>query len=532
MDFLTRLTKQIRGFMGGLSPARRMSFVLVLALVLGGLISVVLWGRHVTYRVLFSDLGVQDAGAVVDTLKSLNVPYRLDGNGSRISVPADVYYETRLQLANQGLPYGSGVGFEVFDEPKLGMSEYMQKLNFRRALQGELGRTVMQLEEVQSARVHIVLPERALFQETQLPAKASVVIGLRPSAHLTQGQVRGIVHLVSRSVEGLDPEQITVVDTTGKVLHGGFDSAPTGMLTQSQQDMKIHVEQSLQHKIKDLLEQTVGKGKVRVQVSADLNFTEVRATKEIYDPEQAVVRSEQRQQEETTGVETAAAGIPGVKPNVEGMADAQGTQSQSLSRRSSETVNYEITRVVQNVFEPAGQVEKLSVAVLVDGAYRRAADEQGPQGEYVPRTQEELAKYRQIVQKAMGFDPVRGDQVEVVNLPFEQVEADVVGEDYFREIERRRFWAPYIQYGIVLALVFLVLLFVIRPLLKMMSVREAPVPSREDLLPENERTQLEMARRMPAIEDKTAEEDVVNRFRETAAQDPARVARLIRAWVK
>ena len=529
---MPRFLQIIKDFLDSLSPARKLSFLLVLVFVIGGLIAIVLWGKRVDYRALFSDLNPQDANAIVEALKGRKIPYVLEANGTVIMVPADQLSDARLFLAGEGMPSGGSIGYELFDEAKLGMSEFLQKINLRRALEGELARTIGHLEEIRSARIHLVIPERTLFAEEQQPATASVVLTMAKHAVLTQGQIKGIVNLVSRSIEGLSPQNVSIVDNSGNTLYGGVDPGGNGMLSQTQHELKAKIENGLQRKVTRILEQTVGKNKVVVQVDADVDFKEMKQIKEIYDPEQSAVRSEQRQTEESLGGGINPAGIPGVKPNVEGQVNDSGGAGQSVHRRSSETINYEITKIVQDSFDPGGEIRKLSLAVLVDGSYTKEAATEGTEKlTYVPRSAEEMAKYKMIVENAIGYDEVRGDSVEVVNLPFERVEVDLEAERMFVEAERRRFWAPYIKYGIMLALAMVVIFFIVRPVLKeIMTARPAKAPP-EKLLTEEDRVRLEMMKEAPTIEE-SEKKPPIERIREMADEDPEQMARMVRSWMK
>jgi len=531
--FLPRFLQVIREFLDGLSPARKFSFFLVLVLVVAGLIAIILWGNRIDYRPLYTDLNPQDANAIVEALKSKKIPYRLDANGSGISVPVEQHSDARLFLAGEGLPSGGNTGYELFDNSKLGMSEFLQKVNLRRALEGELAKTISHFEEIRTARVHLVIPERTLFADEQQPATASVVLTMAKNAMLTQGQTKGIVNLVSRSIEGLSPQNVSIVDNSGNTLYGGMDPAGVGMLSQTQHELKSKIEGTLQRKVTKILEQTVGKNKVVVQVDADVDFTEMKQTKEMYDPEQSAVRSEQRQNEEAMGGGMNPVGVPGVKPNVEGQVNESGAVGQSVHRKSSETINYEITKIVQDSFEPGGEVRRLSLAVLVDGSYAKEVDQAGTEKlSYVPRSAEEMAKYRTIIQNAIGYDEVRGDSVEVVNLPFERVEVDEDIERMYVEAERRLFWAPYVKYGIMLALAMVVIFFVVRPVLKtILTARPERTPPEDRLLTEEERARLEMTKELPKL-DEADKKPAVERVRELAEEDPEHMARLIRGWLK
>ncbi|MBI4774900.1 MAG: flagellar M-ring protein FliF [Deltaproteobacteria bacterium] len=530
---MPRFLQVIKEFFDGLSPARKFSFFLILALVVAGLIAIILWGNKIDYRPLYADLNPQDANAIVEALKSKKIPYRLDANGTAISVPVEQYGDARLFLAGEGMPSGGSLGYELFDKAKLGMSEFLQKVNLRRALEGELAKTISHIEEIRLARVHLVIPERALFADEQQPATASVVLTMAKNAVLTQGQIKGIVNLVSRSIEGLSPQNVSIVDNSGNTLYGGVEIDGAGMLSQTQHELKSRIESALQRKVTKILEQTIGKNKVVVQVDADVNFTETKQTKEIYDPEQSAVRSEQRQNEESMGGGMSPAGVPGVKPNVEGQVNESGAVGQNVHRKSGETINYEITKVVQDSFEPGGDIQKLSLAVLVDGAYTKETDQTGAEKPtYVPRSPEEMAKYKTIVQNAIGYDEVRGDSVEVVNLPFERVEVDKDFERMYVEAERRLFWAPYVKYGIMLALAMVVIFFVVRPVLKsILTARPEKAPPAERLLTEEDRVRLEMTKELSKAEE-AEKKPAVERVRELAAEDPEHMARLMRSWMK
>ncbi len=530
MDFLKRLYRQAAEFIGSLSLARKISFVLVLLMVVGGLIAVILWGSQVEYRILYTDLSPQDANAIVESLKASKTPYRLSDNGTTVLVPVENYYDVRLSLAGQGIPQGGNIGYELFDEAKLGMSEFVQKLNYRRALEGELARTIAHLEEVKTARVHIVIPERALFEDAQEPATASVVLGLDRAALLTRAQVKGIVNLLTGSVEGLRAGNVSIVDSSGNILYDGSESTVTGILSQSQQELKAKIEKSIQQKITSLLEQTLGKDKVTARVDANIDFTSTDETREIYDPDKTAVRSEQRQNEESIGGQMNPAGVPGVRPNVEGLDQEQGTTARDIYRKQVETINYEITRVVQNNRVPAGSIEKLSVAVMVDGSYQKETDDVGKDFmKYVPRTDEELEKYRRMVENAIGYDELRGDRVTVVNLPFKHMAEEVDAERLLGELERRKMIASYVKYAVILLLALLVIFFVVRPMLRQLLAKEEEIPE-ERLLTDEERARLEA---LEAPEEEVAEKrDLLAEINALAENDPDKMVQLIRAWIR
>ena len=281
---------------------QRMIILVALAGSIAGLIAVALWTQQPDMQVLFTNLNPEDAAGIVDKLKETKVPYETTGGGATILVPSAQVHELRLQLATQGLPHGGGVGFEIFDRSSIGMSDFVQKLNYRRALQGELARTIAQMPEIERARVHLATPERRLFSNDENRARASVVVSLRNGQALAKTQVNGIVHLVSSSVEGLQVKDVTVVDGHGRLLSSAAGSDDAAGLTGSQLEYQRTVEKDIETRIQTMLERIVGVNKAVVRVSSILDFRKVETTEEKYDPNSQVVRSEQRGQEKATGV--------------------------------------------------------------------------------------------------------------------------------------------------------------------------------------------------------------------------------------
>jgi flagellar M-ring protein FliF len=448
--------------------AQRLGILIALAGGLAALAAVGLWSQQPEMQVLFANLSPDDAGMIIEKLKENKVPYEVGVGGTSLLVPGQQVHDLRLQLAGQGLPHGGGVGFEIFDRTTVGMSEFVQKLNYRRALQGELARTISQLPEVERARVHLAVPERRLFSNERDRARASVVLSLRRSQTLAKGQVQGIVHLVASSVEGLQPQDVTVVDGHGRLLSDATGDGPT-RLSGSQLEYQRSIEKDIETRIQSILEKIVGADKAAVRVSGVLDFRQVELTEERFDPNSQVVRSEQRAQEKANNSSgSSGGGAPGATSNVPtGQAPDAGQANVSNNQSKNETINYEISRTVSRVVEPVGTIKKLSVAVLVDGTYESAKGSDGKAGEgaakYIPRTAEEMKKIEDIVKKAMGYSAERQDQVEVVNVPF-RAEAEE-GAATEAASPMPAVWQPYVRYGVGSLLFILVLVFVVRPLL-------------------------------------------------------------------
>lgn len=460
-----------------LPMGKRLTIMVVLAASVAGLLAVTMWSQQPDMQVLFANLTAEDAGAIVEKLKETKVPYEVGAGGASILVPSAQVHDLRLQLAGQGLPHGGGVGFELFDRTTVGMSEFVQKLNYRRALQGELARTISQMPEVERARVHLAVPERRLFSAEQDKTRASVVLSLRRGGALSKTQVQGIVHLVASSVEGLQPQNVTIVDGHGRLLSEAADDGPT-RLSGSQHEYQRSLEKDVESRIQTMLEHIVGTGKAVVRVSSVLDFRQVELTEERFDPNGQVVRSEQRNQEKSSGTSGVAGGVPGVGSNVpSGQQAPPPSQSSSNSTQSkNETLNYEISRTVSRIIEPTGTIKKLSVAVLVDGTYEAAkpadsAKDEAKEGaaeakrKYIPRSDMEMKQIEEIVKKAMGYSAERQDQVEVVNVPFGFEAEDGPGATADAALPTPTVWAPYVRYGVAALLFGLILIFVVRPLL-------------------------------------------------------------------
>ena len=360
---------------------------------------------RVNYAPLFSNLSSQDGAAIVKELDAAKIPYIISAGGTAIEVPSGIVYSTRLKLAGKGVPAGSGIGFEIFEKTPFGVSEFTQQVNYLRALQGELSRTINSLSAVQSSRIHLALPARSNFLGQEEKPSASVVVDLRPGYHLNPDQVQGIVNLVASSVPKLSADKVTVIDSSGRPLK---EIAVMAASTEAEKlnQLKLKHEQELERRIETMLDPVLGAGKVVVRANVQINPQETQMTKEQFDPQNRVVRS-QRQAIDDSGLK--GGGVPGVQSNIPG-GDGGRTATEVGSKRSSEMVTYEVGRTTSRIMEPRGQVQKLSVAVLVDGTYQ--------QNKYVPRTKDEIEVIKGMVKRAVGFDADRGDEIEVANVPF------------------------------------------------------------------------------------------------------------------
>ena len=460
---------------------QRMIILIALAGSVAGLIALALWTQQPDMQVLFTNLNPEDASGIVDKLKETKVPYETTGGGTTVLVPSAQVHELRLQLATQGLPHGGGVGFEIFDRSSIGMSDFVQKLNYRRALQGELARTIAQMPEIERARVHLATPERRLFSNDENRARASIVVSLRNGQALAKTQVNGIVHLVSSSVEGLQVKDVTVVDGHGRLLSSAAGGDDAAGLTGSQLEYQRTVETDIETRIQTMLERIVGVNKAVVRVSSILDFRKVETTEEKYDPNSQVVRSEQRGQEKANGVNGVSGGVPGVQSNVpEGASQEPAQTSSSANQTKNETVNYEISRTVSRVVESTGSIKQLSVAVLVDGMYEGGKAIEGEKSsssaakKYVARSEDDMKRIEEIVKKAMGYSAERKDQVQVTNVQFDIATEEPPAQGVEAAAEPANSFTPYIRYAVGGGLFLLILFLVVRPLMAMLGTTGQP----------------------------------------------------------
>lgn len=464
MDSLTNLINRI-----GLPRIAAMAMVAVL--MLGFFAFLIMRAQTPSMAPLYSGLTLEDSSAILTELQTLNVPYELRGEGETILVPRDQITTTRMTLAGQGLPTSGQVGYEIFDQQStLGATSFVQNINNVRALEGELARTISSLTRIKSARVHLVLPERELFRRERRDPSASIVLAVR--GQLSAGEIRAIQHLVASAIDGLAPSRVSIVDDQGTLLASGTGEDAVGMLTGQADERTLGFENRLRTRVEDMLNNVVGPGRARVEVSAELDFNRSTTTQETFDPEGQVVRSTQTRESENlangaNGQVTVANELPGASQN----NGAAGATEQGTS--NEEIVNYEISKTTQTNVTEAGALKRLSVAVVVDGTY---ADDGAGNVTYTPRSADEVAQILTLVRSAVGYSTERGDSVEVVNMRFaERPELAAPGTDAAAGL--LDFTRDDIMNGAEMAVTLLIALalvfFVMRPLLKKVLTPES-----------------------------------------------------------
>jgi flagellar M-ring protein FliF len=463
---MNEFVSQFLNLLRSLPVSRKISMAFVLCLVVAGFVLMFLWANQVDYQILFSNLSPEDGGAIITKLKDGNIPYRVDANGTIILVPAEKVNELRLAMAGEGLPTGGNLGFEIFDNTDFRTTKFVQELNYRRALQGELARTINQFKEVRNSRVFIVLPKESLFVENATPASASIQLDLKTA--LPPSRLAAIIHLVANAVEALEPEQVTVVDTKGRVIFkGGNRDDATVLVNNAQLDYKRRIENEIGKNVQTMLEGIVGSGKAIVRVNAEINFNRTTMNEEEYDPLETAVRS-MRNIEESTGRDATSGGGEDTRVNQRrGVLPGEGL-SQSKKSKRDVTTNYEINKITRQIFKPAGEITRLSVAAVIDGTYQSEKLEDGTiRKTYVPRSEPELRTFQDIVRKAMGYSEDREDQVSVSSIPFsEAMEIENPAELKGGQFDIPEIFMAYKKTIINLFLVTLVFFLVVRPLLK------------------------------------------------------------------
>jgi flagellar M-ring protein FliF len=455
-------------FLRGLGASRLMAMIAVTAALIGFFAFVIMRVTTPQMTTLFTDLSAEDSSSIIKDLERQAIPFEMRNEGAVIMVPKDKVTRLRMKLAEGGLPKGGGVGYEIFDKSDaLGTTSFVQNINHLRALEGELSRTIRAIDRIQAARVHLVLPERPLFSRETPEPSASIVLRVRGS--LEPQQIRAIRHVVASAVNGLKPQRVSIVDEGGRLLADGASSDPENAIGD---ERRTAFEKRMRNEVEAIVSSVVGQGRARVQLTADFDYNKVTQTSDKFDPEGRVLRSSQTREESAasagdSGQVTVNNELPGNQAN-NGVAAAR-----DQSKKSEETNNYEISRTTKTEVTEAGRVNKISVAVLVDGAYTK--NEKGEMV-YADRSKEQLDRIATLVRSAIGFDQKRGDQVEVVNLRFAEAPSIPPVAEPTGLLGMFQFTKDDVMYvielGVMMLLGLVVLFMVIRPLVKRILAAE------------------------------------------------------------
>lgn len=456
-------------------------------------------------KLLYSDLSTIDSSAMAAKLQEQQIPFEVSQDGTRIMVADSEVGKARMLLAQSGLPNGGSMGYELFDNQSgFGTTNAIQNINAVRAMEGELSRTISSLEPVRSARVHLVLPQRELFAREARPSSASVALGLRPGARIEQEQIAAIQSLVASAVPDLKAENVSIIDQNGKLLARGGESTENQSIAKAE-DMRLKYEQRMIQTIEDLVGRTVGYGKVRASVSAELNFDRVQMNEELFNPEQQVARSTQTTEESSLENDANTSDNVSVENNLPGV-DAAGLSGQgptAQTNRVEEVTNYEIGKTIRSTIREGGDVRRLSVAVLVDGNY--TTDAEGNRT-YAPRDQAELDKISALVTSAIGIDAQRGDTLEVVNMPFAEIDTSFEGPDNTLFGFDKNKLLDVAEVVTVAIMIILVILLVLQPMVSRLLTSETASGLDED----EEKELLSVRPQAPALEGPTTSFESAN----------------------
>lgn len=569
---LAGISGRLKEGLARLNNQQKIALMVAVAAIFALVIGAFLWSRQPDYKVLFSNLSERDGGAIITSLEQLNVPYKFTDGSGAILVPADKVHEVRLRLASQGLPKGGSVGFELMENQKFGISQFAEQVNYQRALEGELAKTIQSISTVQSARVHLAIPKPSVFVREEQKPTASVLLQLYPGRNLEPAQVAGIVHLVASSVPQLNAANVTVLDQDGNLLSQLKSKLMEAGLDPTQIKYVQEVEASVIKRVEDILSPVVGPGNARVQVAADMDFSQSEQTAESYKPNTTPpdISIRSQQSSETASVNPPAQGVPGALTNQPpvpatapitspavpgqpangtpangqqppGQINAAGVQApiysagQPINTRKDSTINYEVDKTVSYTKQNVGNIKRLSVAVVVNN--KQDVDKSGKPTSR-PLSDAEIKQINDLVREAMGYNQQRGDTLSVANTAFNLGEKTDNSLPFWKDPDNISLGKELLKYLVIGAIVAYILLAVVRPIIRTMF----PPP----VSPEEEEEEAgEAAREGEVGEDGTiveltgddgkqimaTYEAKLHRAREVSKQDPKGVANIIKDWM-
>ncbi len=545
---MASLAQAIQG-LNNLPGRQQFGTILGLAVVVSLVIAAWMWGQSPDYRVLYTNLSDRDGGAIIAALNQMNVPYKLSDAGGAIMVPSTHVHDARLRLASQGLPKGSVVGFELMEQQRIGVTQFQEQVNYQRALEGELAKSIQSLSAVQAARVHLAIPKSSVFMREQQKPSASVLLNIYAGHTLERSQIAGIVNLVSSSVPELTAKNVSVLNQSGDLLSAQTHAADGTMLDATQLQYLRQVETSYINRILAILEPVVGRENVRAQVTADVDFTSTEQMAELYKPnakqEEASMRSQQTAEALSGSGPLTPQGVPGALSNqpaaaataplgnqpTPGQANtAKGTAAASAAGasggaaaaqngnlRRETTTNFEVDKTIRHTRSPTGAIRRLSAAVVVNS--KRSVNDKG-ETVITPRTEKEMAQISALVHDAIGFNKERGDALNVANAPFPVTEQEVPeGIPLWKQPETLSIAKDVGKYLLIGLFLLFLIVGVIRPLLRQLTTVKPPPPPDPNL----------QHQQLLSSVDKSA--DLITQARQIAQQDPRIVASVVRGWV-
>ena len=468
---LSKLFAQLRDIWGQLGATQRLNVAAATFVLVAGLCVLAFWSSRADYGLLYGGLSDAEAAKVIAALDDAKVPYKTGTGGGSILVPADKVYQMRMQLAGRGIPSGDGVGFEIFDKANFGISDFVQRANYSRAIEGELARTISQIDEVESARVMIVMPENRLLLDKDTYPTASVFVHVRGNSQLEQQSINSIRFLVANSVEGLKPNHVSVVDNLGNVLSENSDDDSLTGLTSTQLVARRNLEQYLAKKAQDMLDKVLGPGQAIVRVSADINYDTLTRSDVKYDPDSQVIQTQTKDDQNTDSSTTSSTTPVGIAGNTSTNASQGGPApiNSTQNRNTTSTIEYDINKTTSDLVETAGGIKRLTASVSIAAQVQGTGDAR----KVVPRTPEEIEKLRSVVASAVGIDTTRGDSIALEELQFNNDFATEVTHELDQQ-QKQDFWWDLARNSTYPALAVVVFVILLR-LLSRTPVQDIPL---------------------------------------------------------
>jgi flagellar M-ring protein FliF len=481
-NYFDKVFGQIKSFLQTLGPKKILATLFTGSLIFGGMGALFMWAGNTTYVPLMSNLNPEDANNIIRVLREKHIPFKIDITGKNVSIPTESVYELRLELATMGLPQTSVVGYEIFDKQTLGTTSFLQKINQKRAQEGELMRTINTIRGVKRSRVHLATPQRSTFVEDQKKTTASVVLDLDAGVHLNEKQVYGIGNLVARGVEGLDVTDVVIMDSDGKVLSRN-PSDPLTAATATQLDYQNKIESDFEHRIENVLSHVVGEGHVVAKVTADLDFSQVNETQTLFDSDGTAVRSLEKHNDNMNGSRPGPQGAAGSVANTPGQVPpGNSNEIKTETSKNNEVTNFEVPQTIRKTSRSVGNIKHLSVAIVVDDkTVKTIGKDAKVTNKTEPYSAEKLKEFEEVAAGSIGLDRKRGDSIEIKSMEFthedfEEAQRVVV------EKENKNYIQNLTVYGVIGLIVMLFFLVVVRPFIKWIT--ENTIDSVESFLPQ------------------------------------------------
>lgn len=543
-DYLNKVFIQLKEFYGSLSAARKAGMFATGLGIIAAMSYLFMWAGEKSFRPLMTNLSNEDSSAIIRVLREKNIPFKVSDGGKTVEIPPESVMDLRLELATMGLPENSVVGYELFDKQSLGTTSFVQGVNQKRALEGELMRTIGTMKGIKRSRIHLAIPKKSAFVEDQKKPSASVVLDMDPGIRLNDKQVYGIGVLVANAVEGMEVADVVIVDSNGKTL-SKESRDPLVALSASQMDFQRKFEEDTEKRVEALLTPVVGEGRVVARVSAELDFSQVTENQTLYDPDGAAVRSTERTKDVATGNRPGPYGVAGVRSNEPGAPPAPNVNqiSQNVDKDRS-IINYAVPQTIRRTTKPMGSVQKLSVAVVVDAKLVKTQGEDGKVLSKVePWPPEKIAEFESIIASAVGLNKKRGDSLDVKTMEFTREDFEAA-EKAIADSERRTYIQNLLTWGVVGLIIVLFFFLVVRPFIRW--VTENTIDSVDSFLPQTieELEKLQANTNLPAIEesvpvmpekidpDKVEGEMIKEKIITLVDSNPHKAALVLKEWIK